>query len=388
VKFTEIGGVVISVKNLANTIEVTVADTGIGIDSAHLPHIFDEFRQADGSTSRKFGGTGLGLAIAKKYASMLGGSISVSSTPGEGSTFTLVLPINQNESTPTPLEHPSAASRFSRIDYPTPTVTPVFNKTILLVEDSEPAIVQMKDILKETGFKIIVATNGKEALEVTEMTMPDAIILDLMMPVVDGFEVLKKLRVSERTKNLPVLILTAKHISKEDLEVLRFNNIHQLIQKGDVNRHELLQAVQGMVIYSEKKKPELPKRKSPNINEKPKILVVEDNSDNMLTVKALLADDYEIIEAVDGKEGVDMAAIHIPDLILMDIALPEMDGIEAFKSIRNNRNLHHIPIIALTASAMKSDREIILAYGFDAYIPKPIDDDKFFQTIKSTLYGH
>lgn len=388
VKFTEAGGVVISVKQLANAIEVAVADTGIGIDSAHLPHIFDEFRQADGSTSRKFGGTGLGLAIAKKYATMLGGSIDVSSTPGEGSIFTFTLPQNQNENLATGHEQTSAVSRFSRIDYPNLPETQSLNKTILLVEDSEPAVVQMIDILKETGFKTIVATNGKEALEITEKMMPDAIILDLMMPVVDGFEVLKKLRASERTKRLPVLILTAKHISKDDYEVLRFNNIFQLIQKGDVNRHELLLAVQGMVNQIDNKKAELHKEKSGKLIEKPKILVVEDNPDNMLTVKALLANDYEVIEAVDGKESVAMAANHIPDLVLMDIALPEMDGIEAFKVIRNNINLHHIPIIALTASAMKSDREIILAYGFDAYIPKPIDEDEFFKTIKSTLYGH
>jgi CheY-like chemotaxis protein len=163
------------------------------------------------------------------------------------------------------------------------------------------------------------------------------------------------------------------------MAALRYNNIYQLIQKGDVNRNELLQAVKGMVYTAENKKTELTAKPPIATDGKPKLLVVEDNPDNMLTVKALLSHDFEVIEAVDGNQAVEMAAKHLPNLILMDIALPEMDGIDAFKAIRNNMKLHNIPIIALTASAMVSDREVILAYGFDAYIPKPIDEQVFFQ---------
>jgi len=116
-------------------------------------------------------------------------------------------------------------------------------------------------------------------------------------------------------------------------------------------------------------------------------LVVEDNPDNMVTVKALLGNNYNIIEATNGKEGVEMAEKHQPNLILMDIALPKMDGFEAFTRIRALETLQHIPIIALTASAMAQDRETILTYGFDAYITKPIDETIFYKTLEEILYA-
>ena len=122
-------------------------------------------------------------------------------------------------------------------------------------------------------------------------------------------------------------------------------------------------------------------------NERPIILVVEDNAYNMLTVKALLQNDDVIIEATDGMEGVEMANTHKPHLILMDIALPNMDGIEAFKMIRKQAHLEHIPIIALNASAMKKERETILEHGFDHYISKPIDEKQFFMILNEVLYG-
>ena len=130
-----------------------------------------------------------------------------------------------------------------------------------------------------------------------------------------------------------------------------------------------------------------PKNILPKISGKPNVLVVEDNPDNMTTVKAILGDKFTVYEAIDGKEGINLAKEHVPHLILMDIALPEIDGIEAFKTIRRDGKLEHIPVIALTASAMTSERETILSHGFDAYIAKPIDQKNFFDTINKVLYG-
>jgi CheY-like chemotaxis protein len=113
---------------------------------------------------------------------------------------------------------------------------------------------------------------------------------------------------------------------------------------------------------------------------------VEDNVDNMLTARVLLQDDYLVFEATDGKQGVEMAKKHVPDLILMDISLPVLDGISAFKQIRNYITTSNIPVIALTASALISDREQILAEDFDAFVSKPIDEEQFFITIKQILY--
>jgi len=385
VKFTEKGKVEIIATQHKESIEISVTDTGIGIDAEHINHIFDEFRQADASTSRRFGGTGLGLSIAKKYANLLGGTITVKSTPEAGSTFTLTIPINYSpENALMDDTYIEQSSRFKVT--PTP-INKNPEKTILLVDDSDPAIIQMKDFMTESGYKILTASNGSEALDIISQVIPDAMVLDLMMPGIDGFSVLESIRNAEATANIPVLILTAKHITKEDLKFLKRNNIHQLIQKGDVNRTELLEAVAGLVYTDEKPEIVNPRTNPQIIKGKPNILIVEDNVDNMTTVKAILSERFNVIEAIDGSEGVLMAKKYIPHLILMDIALPGMDGIAAFQAIRQNGELEHIPIIALTASAMTSDRETILSHGFDAYIAKPIDQKDFFDTINKVLFG-
>lgn len=386
VKFTEKGNVEVKAQQLGTSIGISVSDTGIGISESNQQHIFDEFRQADSSTSRRFGGSGLGLAIARKYASLLGGTISVKSVYGEGSEFTLILPLQSTSGNQVNEVNFKATQHATGQHSDAKTVSGLHNKTVLLVDDTEPAIIQLKDILEESGFKILVAHDGGEALEIIAHTIPDAIILDLMMPGIDGFNVLKTLREAEETALIPVLILTAKHITKEELNFLTRNNIHQLIQKGDVSRPGLLGAVVAMV------EPAIPESRQPKRELQPMegnllVLVVEDNPDNMITVKALLDGNYTILEATNGYDAVKMATMHNPDLILMDIALPEMDGMEAYKAIRENARLQHTAVIALTASAMTSDREAILAHGFDAYIAKPIDEKAFFITINDVLYG-
>lgn len=383
IKFTEKGKIEVETLDEENQIQIIVTDTGIGISEENLKHIFSEFRQADGSTSRKYGGSGLGLAIAQKYAHLLGGSIEVKSKLGEGSIFIISLPkhLNTTNKEPiqeaTPIEQPARKSSVQK---------EIKNKTVLIVEDSEPAIIQIKDILERYNYTVLTAKDGADALEQINKKIPDAIILDLMMPEMDGFKVLQTIRDAELTAHVPVLILTAKHITPDELKMLKRNNVHQLIQKGDVNASELLSAIFKMthpIQFTETTPPIKPQK----IIGKAKILLVEDNPDNMLTAQALLSSKYDTLEAWNGKEAIEMANKHLPNLILMDIALPEIDGIEAFKAIRNNPQLEGIPIIALTASAMTSDRELILAHGFNGYIAKPIDEKLFFKTINEILHG-
>lgn len=389
VKFTEKGVVSISASVSEKNIVITVKDTGIGISEANLNHVFEEFRQADSSTSRRFGGTGLGLAIAQKYAHLLGGSISVQSTVGVGSEFALELPLKYDayaegefaEVLEAVIE-PSTESKMSEL----PPMSCITGKTVLLVEDSEPAIIQLKDFMEEHGCRILVAHNAVEGLAIIEETIPDAMILDLMMPDIDGFKMLEMLRNAEPTAHVPVLILTAKHITKEELHFLKKNNIHQLIRKGDVNRNELLNAVASMVTPKESAAQQ-PKRSPQVVEGKPMVLIVEDNPDNMVTAKAVLSNEFTVLEATNGYSGVEMAKKHLPHLILMDIALPDIDGITAFKLIRKDARMQHIPVIALTASAMMSDREAILAHGFDAFIAKPIEEKLFLKTVNEMLYG-
>lgn len=244
VKFTDVGKVEVSLHYNENNMQIDVTDTGVGIEKDKQEYIFDEFRQADGSTSRRFGGTGLGLSIARKYARMLGGDVFVNSSPGHGSVFTLIFPLvdeakdykdfveerNKEQAFLSPAQQMAAKG-----------------KTILLVEDSEPAVIQLTDFLCNAGYKTLVAVSGDIALDIIAHNHVDALILDLMLPVMDGFDVLRKIRGDEITSKLPVLILTAKHITKEELSFLKSNHIYQLIQKGDVNRDELLKTVFSMI---------------------------------------------------------------------------------------------------------------------------------------------
>ena len=210
VKFTDRGGVTVSATLEGGTLELAVADTGIGIAADQQEAIFEEFRQVDDGTSRRYGGTGLGLAIARRYARMLGGEVGVSSELGKGSTFTLRLP------TATSGTDGSDLRRTPRTGPKALRSTPprlVRGRRILLVEDSEPAVVQLTDVLKVEGYVVDVARNGREAFERVAVTLPDAVILDLMMPEVDA-SICCGSCAAPRTARLPVLILTAELVSR------------------------------------------------------------------------------------------------------------------------------------------------------------------------------
>ncbi len=383
VKFTEKGTVEVTAEITGGKLYVGIKDTGIGIAKDELPYIFDEFRQVDGKTSRKYGGTGLGLAIAKKYTQLLNGTIEVQSQEDRGSTFVVMLPVK-------PFHHEFTDTEFEfveqdRLNYSPIPIKPKSGKRLLLVEDSEPQILQLTDILKEEGYIIQVVRNGKEALEAIEITVPDAMILDLMMPEVDGFEVLKSIRSQEKTAQLPVLILSAKHVTKQELSFLKGNHIYQLIQKGDVNRNELLTHISNMIISVE---PIIDGKRKPSgktIGGKSHILLIENNEDNITTIKALLGENYEILIAKDGLSGIEKAKNHLPDLILLDLHLPDMDGQNVLNELKKDSALSGIPVVVITARAMKGDREELLSSGFDDYITKPIEHDSFEKTIQSWL---
>jgi signal transduction histidine kinase/CheY-like chemotaxis protein/HAMP domain-containing protein len=379
IKFTVQGRVSVAANLVGDMLEIMVSDTGIGIAEDKRSVIFQEFRQADETTSRKYGGSGLGLSIARKYARMLGGDLTVQSVLGQGATFTLRLPLTAPAS-----QAPGMAARPCR---PSGAGPSGHGQCILVVEDSTPAIIQITDILKADGYCVEVARDGKDALEYLGRSLPDAVVLDLAMPAVDGFEVLRQLRGSPRTAKLPVLVLTARQVSREELGVLTGNHIHQLIEKGDVDKGRLLAAVAEMVapMCSSPVARAPTRRRGSARDGKPVILVVEDNPDSLRALKALLEPHHQVVEAHDGREGVEQARRLEPDVVLMDIALPEMDGIAAFGEIRRDEALRDITVFAVTASAMSGDREKILAHGFDGYISKPIDPDSLLRMLRQAL---
>lgn len=248
VKFTEKGGVNVEVFAQENQMEVVITDTGIGIHPADLPYIFDEFRQADGSNSRKFEGTGLGLSIAKKYADLLQYSIGVKSEPGKGTVFTVEVPLTAGYSNSPNVR---VTNRIER-KVPRSSEHPRGEgKKLLLVEDTEAMIIQICDVLESDGYEVTIARNGLEAIDELSDFVPDAMIIDIMMPGMDGVELLNTIRNKEQTDRLPVLVLTAKILSDEEKSNIKNNHIHQLIQKGTITRDNLLEAVAAMMVKDE-----------------------------------------------------------------------------------------------------------------------------------------
>ena len=263
---------------------------------------------------------------------------------------------------------------------------------ILVVEDNEVAVIQVKKALETTGVCVDVATDGQQALDYVQHTIPQGIILDLMMPGIDGFQVLETIRGTPLTKEIPVLILTAKDLNKHDLNRLSSNNIQQLVQKGDVDKAELLDKVNRM-LGNTIPLPVDPASKIvpsplPQVKVKqgaPVVLVVEDNPDNMVTIKAVLPKGVIVKEAFDGEQGLHMAQNLLPDLILLDMALAKMDGLAVVQNLKKSTATRQIPVIALTAQAMKGDRERILSAGCDDYVAKPINPETIVEKVSFWL---
>jgi signal transduction histidine kinase/DNA-binding response OmpR family regulator/HAMP domain-containing protein len=371
VKFTEKGEVSVFTEKSGDNIVVKIIDSGIGIENDQIKFIFDEFRQVDASNARKYGGSGLGLSIARKYSDMIGGKILVESIKGEGSEFRFVLPLicSNNNNNQNVEDNIYSVAKTQIADNQNGS-----GKRILIVEDTDAMVVQLKYILEMEDYTVDVAEDGMQALNYLVNNSPQAIILDLMMPEVDGFETLHKIRNQKRYADLPILILTAKFLSKEELSALRSNNIHQLIRKGDVSKDQLLKSVASMMTKCKEVEEIVSDVKIPEKQvENPVVLAIDDNADNMLALRALIADHCTLIEASNAAAGIGLAKLHIPNLILLDIAMPDMNGSDALAEIRKCDNLKHIPVIAVTSSAMKGSKELFISHGFDGYVSKPIE---------------
>ncbi len=262
---------------------------------------------------------------------------------------------------------------------------------ILVVEDNPVAALQLKTALLDAGFRVNLASGGAEGLESVAKHLPDAIVLDLMMPDVDGFEVLEQVRSTARSATLPVLVLTAKEITAQDRSRLSHNNIQQLIQKGSLDREQLIGRVRALLkqyappVSAALRAPEAAVSVMISTAD---ILVVEDNPDNLLTLGAILDDaGYSYRSVTDGQQAVDAVHSCQPELVLMDMQLPVLSGIDATRQIKSDPRFAGIPIVALTARAMKGDREEILAAGCDDYLSKPLDPVLLVETLRRWLPG-
>jgi len=276
---------------------------------------------------------------------------------------------------------------------PRPSAGPVETPTILVVEDNDVAAMQIRAALTDAGYAVTVADGGAEALASVEHAVPDGVVLDLMMPGIDGFGVLEQIRGTPATAELPVLVLTAKELTAEDRARLRHHAVQRLIQKGSVDREQLVRCVAsllGSAPPAVQAEPAPAPDVRPSVSAPPPagkgVLVVEDNADNLATITAILDEmDCPYVTVQNGEAAVAAARQHRPGLILMDLQLPGVSGLEVARQIKADPGLAGVPIVALTAKAMRGDREHALASGCDDYITKPFSPDDVIGAVRKWL---
>ena len=246
VKFTEQGGVTVQAQEENDAIIIDVHDTGIGIPASQLPSIFDEFRQVDGTTSRQYEGTGLGLAIAAKAAALLNGRITAESQEGEGSHFRVILPAKL-EDVPASLPHPPLQGH-PRQGSPRPRPPrPRERRRLLIVEDNETIILQLRGTLRDEGYEIRTINRGDEAIDAMRSWKPDVVLLDLMLPALDGFSVIEQMQGEDLLRRLPVIVLTAKDLTSDERFFLTRHGRMRVLQKGEIDEEELLISIYDIV---------------------------------------------------------------------------------------------------------------------------------------------
>ncbi|MDX1489041.1 MAG: response regulator, partial [Acidiferrobacterales bacterium] len=309
-------------------IRFRVSDTGIGMTSEQMGKLFQAFSQADASTTRQFGGTGLGLAISRKFCQMMGGDITVKSIVGKGSSFTIQLPTNVVEhKTPSP---PSAEEVPQR-----PAAVPEESPTVLVIDDDPAVRDLMQRFLSKEGFRMVAAADGKEGLRLAKELRPDAITLDVLMPGMDGWAVLAALKADRVLADIPVIMITIadeKHVGYA-LGVADF-----LTKPIDWKR---------LTSILRKYKPAESSRR---------VLVVEDDARARKILRTRLEKQgWSAIEAENGRAALDCMAESTPDVILLDLMMPEMDGFQFLDHVRTDERWRSIPIIVITAKDLTAE---------------------------------
>jgi PAS domain S-box-containing protein len=296
-----------------------VADSGIGISAEALGRIFEEFRQADTSTTRRYGGTGLGLSISRHLARLLGGDLTASSALDAGSTFTLALPARYGER-PGPVE-PALQPPESQPERP----------IVLAIDDDPDAIELLQEDLADAGYRVVGARDGDEGLRLAKALRPYAITLDIMMPSKDGWQVLHELKSDPITRGIPTILLTI--VDKKALGY-QLGAADYLVKPLD--RAALLAALERVSRASAG----APRR----------LLVVDDDADLIDMVRQLLAESaYEIEAAGDGVAALEAIARRRPDVVLLDLMMPRLDGFGLIERLRERPEHAAIPIVVLTA---------------------------------------
>ena len=329
IKFTPNGGLVsIRTRQVDSWIEIAVTDTGIGIAGTDLHRLFTEFQQLDAGHGRQQEGTGLGLALTKRFAELHGGEVKVESVQAKGSTFTLRMPVEAKR--PIVL----AIDEIPRIG-PADADRPL----ILVVEDNPEAAEILARHLDAGGFRMSIARSGLEAVAMARDLVPVAITLDILLPGIDGWEVLNRLKADELTRNIPVVV-----VSVIDNPALgrALGALDYFVKP--VDRSALLSRLGRYAFTTKVQHGEI------------RILLVDDEPANLDLLQALLEPEgFKVLRAPGGKEGIDVARAEQPHLILLDLMMPGVTGFDVVESLRTDTTTRTIPIMVLTSKELTND---------------------------------
>jgi len=353
------GTVTVSVKPADGYLQVDVADTGIGISPDDLARVFDRFYRVDDPVVDEVGGTGLGLSIVKMFVEMLGGDIWVESELEVGSKFSFTLPL-------VTAEVPDVSP-----DLLTTEVSVIGRRQkILVVEDDHDLALLLRRQLESDGYHVLLAGSGEDALWLAREEQPQLITLDMMLPDLDGFIVLERLKANPVTAPIPVIIVSVLADAEEGYALGAVDYVVKPFEEV-----KLLQSVRDALAPAEE-------------GESQDVLVVDDDEDiRGLLVQALTYHGYQVRTATNGQEALDQVVEKHPDLILLDLRMPGVDGYEVIRRLKAKESTQPIPIVVITASPVDKERDKVrvLGMGANQYLTKPLSVQALINEIKTAI---
>ncbi|MZR32087.1 ATP-binding response regulator [Sneathiella litorea] len=351
-KFTENGTVGIAVTHTdRDIIEIDVTDTGIGMSPEQLDRLFSDFSQADSSTTRKYGGTGLGLAISQRFCRMMGGDVTVQSTPGTGSVFHVSLPREiPAEHEVEPME-PAAISPVAVDGRPGGNV-------VLVVDDDPVARDILRRFLGAEGYEVVTAINGEEGLQQARALRPAVITLDVVMPGMDGWTLLQALKDDPDLKDIPVLMVSIVDDKHKGFSL----GVADYMTKP-VDRKRLLTLLERYKLNGS----------GGNV-----LIVEDDGATRQQMRRVFVSEGWRVREAVNGRAGLQLVQDAIPDLILLDLIMPEMDGFEFVDSLKTLPEAKGVPVVVITGADLTDDDRKRLNGGVEQIIKKSADGTPAF----------